>query len=199
MLDAECSMFNVLNVDNLAPPRFDAHMRWLAAAIGSLVLVASIALRAQTPLPLVQADALPLSLDDRIQFRKFQIFRNTPPRPGGTPIPTRELLIQFERKRHTWGAITGYDYYSKTGQYFTFFWRATRPANLTLRLEYRQANLKNYVQGREINYPNARGSHESEFPIVGDDYAENGAITSWRAILIENGVIVAFLQSASWR
>jgi hypothetical protein len=198
MLDARCLM---LEVDNLVRPRFDARMKWLAAAVGSLALVASIALRAETPLPLpmVQADALPLSLDDRIQFRKFEIFRNTPPRPGGTPIPTRELMIQFERKRHTWGAITAYDYYSKTGQYFTFFWRATRPANLTLRLEYRQANLKNYVQGREINYPNARGSHESEFPIIGGDYADNGAITSWRAILIENGVIVALLQSASWR
>ena len=62
------------------------------------------------------------------------------------------------------------DFSARTGQYFTFFWRAKRRANLTIRLEYRQANLKNYVQARELNYPNAKGSHTSEFAIVGNDY-----------------------------
>ncbi len=72
-------------------------------------------------------------------------------------------------------------------------------ANLTIRLEYRQANLKNYVQARELYYPNAKGSHTSEFAIVGNDYENDGPITSWRAILIENRKIVALLQSRTWQ
>ena len=108
-------------------------------------------------------------------------------------------MIQFERKRRLWGAVDGSETTQRIGQYFTFFWRAKRRANLTLRLEYRQANLQNYVQAREINYPNTRGSHASEIAILGSDYQQDGPITSWRAVLIENRRIVALLQSSTWR
>ena len=167
---------------------------------GSFSLVASIALvRAENPLPIPQANVLPLVLKDDFEFRKFDIFRNAPPRPGATPQPTRELAILHERKRRLWGAIDGIDMHERTGQYFTFFWRAKRPADLTLRLEYRQTNLKNYVQARERYYPAARGNYTSEFAIVGDDYSQDGPITSWRAVLIEKNVIVALLQSRIWQ
>jgi hypothetical protein len=108
-------------------------------------------------------------------------------------------MIEFERKRRLWGAIDGQESYRRIGQYYTFFWRAKRRANLTIRLEYRQTNLKNYVQAREIYYPNVKGSYTSAFAILGPDYFNDGAITSWRAVLIENNVIVALLQSRTWR
>ncbi len=114
-------------------------------------------------------------------------------------MQTRELMIYMERHRRTFGAIDQNEINAKTGEFFTFFWRAKRQADLTLRFEYRQSNLKNLVQAREINYPTARGSHESEFDIVGNDYSEDGRVTSWRALLIENHVIVALLQSRAWR
>lgn len=165
-----------------------------------LAMVAAGALvRAENPLPIEKADVLPLAISDDFEFRKFAIFRNAPPVPGATPIPTKDLMVDFERKRRLWGAIDAADYAARIGQYFDFFWRTKRRANLTLRLEYRQTNLKNYVQGREINYPNVIGSHVSEFAIVGSDYETDGPITSWRAILIENRKIVALLQSRTWR
>jgi len=167
---------------------------------GSLGLLATMAfVRAENPLPIPEAKVLPLALSDDFEFRKFDIFRNVPVRPGATPQPTRELAILFERKRRLWGAIDGVEAHQRIGQYFTFYWKAKRHADLTLRLEYRQSNLKNYVQGRELYYPAARGNYESEFAIVGDDYALDGPITSWRAILIENNVIVALLQSRIWQ
>ncbi|MBV9492505.1 MAG: hypothetical protein JO069_22655 [Verrucomicrobia bacterium] len=171
---------------------------------GVAVLVVAVAamgwsVRADDPLPIPKANVLPLALDDNIQFRKFTIFRNVPPRPGATPIVTRELMIDFERRRRVWGAITYSDQLWRTGQYFTFFWRALRPADLTLRLEYRQANLKNYVEARELYYPHARGSYTSEFAIVGPEYSQDGPITMWRAVLIENQRIVALLQSRTWQ
>ena len=165
-----------------------------------LALVAGVIIvRAENPLPIESANVLPEAISDDFEFRKFEIFRNAPIVPGATPIPTKDLMIDFERKHRVWGALIGADVVAKTGQYFTFFWRAKRPANLTIRLEYRQANLKNYVQARELNYPNAQGSHSSEFAIVGNDYENDGPITSWRAILIENRKIVALLQSRTWR
>src|ERR1700758_2510281 len=174
-------------------------MRCLLPAAFLAVLIGSIMVRAEYPLPLESAEVFPLAINDDFEFRKFEIFKNALAVPGSTPIPTKDLMIDFERKHRLWGALDASDVSARTGQYFTFFWRAKRPANLTIRLEYRQANLKNYVQARELYYPNAQGSHRSEFAIVGNDYASDGPITSWRAILIENRKIVALLQSRTWR
>ena len=163
------------------------------------MLAGVIIVRAENPLPIESANVLPEAISDDFEFRKFEIFRNAPIVPGATPIPTKDLMVDFERRHRLWGALLAADVSTKTGQYFTFFWRAKRSANVTIRLEYRQANLKNYVQAREIYYANAKGNHTSEFAIVGNDYDSDGPITSWRAILIENRKIVALLQSRTWQ
>jgi hypothetical protein len=49
-----------------------------------------------------------------------------------------------------------------------------------------------------LTYSAAKGSFKSEFDIIGDDYLDDGAITAWRAVLIENGRIVALNQSFLW-
>ena len=67
-----------------------------------------------------------------------------------------------------------------------------------MRFEYRQQNLGAHVQARELHYPNAKGSVKSEFQIIGDDYEQEGKVTAWRALLIENGKIVALNQSFLW-
>ncbi len=174
-------------------------MRCLVPGAFLAMLVGIIFVRAENPLPIESANVLPEAISDDFEFRKFEIFRNASAVPGATPIPTKDLMVDFERKHRLWGALLAADIVAKTGQYFTFFWRAKRPANLTMRLEYRQANLKNYVQARELYYANVRGSHRSEFAIVGNDYENDGPITSWRAILIENRKIVALLQSRTWQ
>lgn len=187
-------------IDTVAFEQFDKPGMKRLLLAGSVGLLATMAfVRAENPLPIPQANVLPLVLNEDFEFRKFDIFRNVPAHPGATPQPTRELAILFERKRRVWGAIDSIEMHQRIGQYFTFFWRAKHLADLTLRLEYRQANLKNYVQARERYYPAARGSYVSEFAIVGDDYSQDGPITSWRAILIENNVIVALLQSRIWQ
>jgi hypothetical protein len=163
------------------------------------VLLAKNLACAENPLPMPEANVLPLALSDDFQFRKFDIFINAELRPRSTPMSTRELSIYMERHRRTFGAIDNNEINAKTGEFFTFFWRAKRQADLTLRFEYRQSNLKNLVQAREIDYPAARGSHESEFDVIGNDFSEDGRVTSWRALIIENHVIVALLQSRAWR
>src|SRR5580704_16487483 len=168
-------------------------MRCLLPGALLAMLLGGIMVRAEYPVPIESANVLPLAIDDAFEFRKFQIFRNAVIVPGATPIPTKDLMVDFERKHRLWGALDGTDITARTGQYFTFFWRAKKRADLTLRLEYREANLKNYVQARELNYPNAKGSRTSEFAIVGSDYETDGPITSWRAILIEDRKIVALL------
>ncbi len=172
-------------------------MRCVLGAVAFLLMTPITPSRSQSPLERVPV--LPLALDDNFEFRKFKIFRNALATPASTPIPTRDLMIDFERRRRLWGAMDGADIHAKTGQYFTFFWRTKRAATLVLRLEYRQANLKNYVQARDLYYPNAKGNYVSEFAILGDDYEIDGPITSWRVVLIEDRKIVALLQSRVWQ
>lgn len=148
------------------------------------------------PRLLENARVLPLALDDSFQFRKTKTYRNDP--LARKEEPTQEDMIRFERLRVNFGAITNSDRRERYGQYFTFFWRATRAADLTMRFEYRQANLGSLVQAREFTYPGAKGSFRSEFDIIGDDYLEDGPVTAWRAVLIENGRIVALNQSFLW-
>ena len=110
-----------------------------------------------------------------------------------------QAAINFESKYRLFGAVTALDQRERTGNYFDFFWRAKRDADITVRLEYRQEGLRSFTQAREIHYPNARGHHKSEFAIVGDDFFDDGRVTAWRCLLIENGRIVAETKSYLWR
>jgi hypothetical protein len=143
---------------------------------------------------LEKANVLPLALDDAFQFRKTKLFHNDP-----TYFKSSiDDMISFERKRVNFGAVSNYDRQQRYGHYFTFFWRADRKSDVTVRLEYRQENLGSHVQAREKHYTGAKGTMKSEFAVIGDDYREDGRITAWRAVIIENGKIVALNQSFLW-
>jgi hypothetical protein len=157
-------------------------------------LLAATAFGAESPRLLEKAPVLPLALDDHFQFRKTELFLNDPKYFK----PTTDPMLQFERQRVNFKATTSVDRMERRGHYFTFFWRAERPAGLTVRLEYRQENLGGHVQAREVQYGHAKGSMKTKFEIVGDDYLEDGRITAWRALLIEDGRIVGLTQSHLW-
>ena len=149
---------------------------------------------AEMPRQLDKARVLPLALDDAFQFRKTKTLVNDPE----TTKPTLDPMIAFERQRLNFGAVSGYEREQRQGHYFTFFWRVKRAADVTIRLEYRQQNLGAYVQARELFYKGVKGSVQSDFSVIGDDYKQEGKITGWRALLIENGKIVALNQSFLW-
>ena len=141
-----------------------------------------------------KAKVLPLALDDAFQFRKTKTLLND----RQLEKPTLDPMIAFERQRVNFGAISDFDREQRSGHYFTFFWRVKRAADVTIRLEYRQQNLGAYVLARELFYKNVKGSVQSDFTVIGDDYRHDGKITGWRALLIENGKIVALNQSFLW-
>jgi hypothetical protein len=166
--------------------------QFLLQMLACALTVASVC--AEPPQLLEKANVLPLSLDDDFEFRKAKLFFNDP----RVEKPTTNQMLAFERQRINFGAVTQIDRQQRYGHYFTFFWRTHRPADLTIRLEYRQENLGALVQARELRYPNAKGSQKTDFAIIGDDYLEDGKVTAWRAVLIENGRIVALNQSFLW-
>jgi hypothetical protein len=170
------------------------------------VAAASNTLAADVPKLLSKVDPLPLALSDEFQFRKTKLFllSETPPKARKSVLSSAqsagiaEASMNFERTYRMYGAITGSDQRQRFGNYFDFFWRAKRPANVAVRLEYRQEKLRSFVQAREMTYSNAKGNHKTEFAVIGDDYLNDGRVISWRCLLIENGRIVAENRSYLW-
>lgn len=144
---------------------------------------------------LADAPVLPLALDGDFEFRKVKRFINQPE----TFQPTENEMINYERKRVNFGALSADERRQRQGTYFDIFWRAKRPADLTVRFEYRQAKLGNAVRAQEIAYQQAKGSVKTSFAVIGDNYLWDGPVTAWRCLLIENNRIVAFTQSYLWK
>lgn len=182
----------------------------LAAIFLLAAVSAGNALAADAPKLLPKVNPLPVALSDDFQFRKTKLFflSETPPKARksiSTSVQSSaqnagiaEASMSFERTYRMYGAITAADQRQRFGNYFDFFWRAKRPANVTVRLEYRQEKLRSFVQAREVAYPNVKGNHKTEFAVIGDDYLNDGRVIAWRCLLIENGHIVAENRSYLW-
>jgi len=145
-------------------------------------------------IPIAHASVVPLALSDDFEISKVTKFLND----ARFLKPTDNQMLIFERQRVNYGAITGVDFAERRGYYFNVWWSAKRHADITVRLEYRQESLGSHVQAKEVRYPEAKGSQESKFTIIGDEYTDGGKITAWRILLIENGRAVGLYQSFLW-
>ena len=162
--------------------------------LGVVLSLAGCATTSTEVVQVLKPRALPLSIDSRFEFRKVKFFLNDPE----TFKKTRDEMIRFERERAEFGAVTSEEQRERVGNYYTFFWRTSVPGEVTIRFEYRQANLGPYVMAKEIRYPESRGSHATKFAVIGANYQYRGPVTEWRAILIRDDRIVALTQSFLW-
>jgi hypothetical protein len=196
-----------------------------AGAVFSLILLAfdasSEGARREEPRVIEKVTPLPVALDKDFEFRKTKLFflsekpstvgqrtRQTTSTISGKSLSgtspsqktatLQDVPITFEREYRMFGAVTGLDRRQRFGNYFDFFWRAKRPADVTVRLEYRQEKLHEHVQAQEITYRNVRGTHKTEFKVIGDDYFDDGRVIAWRCLLIANSQIVAETRSFMW-
>ena len=198
----------------------------LIIALLALILVSGSSVFARTeekPRVIDRVVPLPIALNDDFQFRKTKLYLLTESIAGDKSSTTGQTLqsatkggklsgtapssktttvqdasIRFERQYRLWGAVTKLDQRERFGNYFDFFWKARRTANLTVRLEYKQEKLHAHIQAQEISYSSARGTYKTEFKVVGDDYLDDGRVTAWRCLMIENGQVVAETHSFLW-
>jgi len=165
----------------------------------SLLIGCSLLTSCATQPPVIKlekANVLPLSIDRNFAFRKETQFLNDP----ATFRPSRSDAVNVMRRSYMWPATTKIEQDALRGSYLNFYWWNHGPReDVTIRLEYHQAGLGNEVLAREITYPHMWGSRTSVFKIVGDDYLENGRVTSWRALLIVDNHIVGLTQSFLWK
>jgi hypothetical protein len=195
--------------------------RFAAALILVALGASSKAAPREEPRIVEKVTRFPVAIDKDFEFRKTKLFylSERAPKPGEAPGQARQTTstlgtkstspsqktatlqdapITFETKYRMFGAVTGLDQRQRFGNYFDFFWRAKRPSDVTVRLEYRQEKLHEHVQAQEITYRNVRGTHKTEFKVIGDDYFDDGRVIAWRCLLIANGQIVAENRSFMW-
>jgi len=192
-------------------------MRFAAALILLAFAASSKAAPREEPRIVEKVTPLPVALDKDFEFRKTKLFLLSEKTPAGlgarqqtsslrskSSSPSQKTAtlqdapITFERQFRMFGAVTWLDQRQRFGNYLDFFWRAKRPSDVTVRLEYRQEKLHEHVQAQEITYRNMHGTHKTEFKVVGDDYFDDGRVIAWRCLLIANGQIVAENRSFMW-
>jgi len=200
--------------------RFITEVRFAVVLLLLTFLVVSVPGKSarEEPKVLEKVTTLPVALDPNFEFRKTKLFfmsekglkpseraHDSSNKVGGknnTPNQKTSVLqdapIVFERQYRLYGAVTGVDQRQRFGNYFDFFWRAKRPSDVTVRLEYRQEKLHEHLQAQEISYRNVRGTNKTEFKVIGDDYFDDGRVIAWRCLLIANGRIVAENRSFLW-
>jgi len=197
---------------------FIMEMRFAAAVFSFFLALSAFGRTArEEPKVIEKVTTLPVALDKDFEFRKTRLFflsekglqpkqraRQETSKLGGKSnqdqktTTLQDAPIVFERQYRLFGAVTGLDQRQRFGNYFDFFWRAKRPSDVTVRLEYRQEKLHEHVQAQEISYKNVRGTHKTEFKVIGDDYLDDGRVIAWRCRLIANGRIVAENRSFLW-
>jgi len=193
-------------------------MRLILAVVVLIIIASGLARAVEEPKVLEKVTPLPVALNKDFEFRKTKLFflgekaptqsqsqRQTTSTLGGKSTSStqktatlQDAPITFERQYRLFGAVTGVDQRQRFGDYFDFFWRVKRPADVTVRLEYRQEKLHEHVQAQEISYRNVRGTRKTEFKVIGDDYLDDGRVIAWRCLLIENGRVVAENHSYMW-
>jgi hypothetical protein len=200
--------------------RFITEMRFATGVLilGFLTLSALGKGAREEPRVVEKVMPLPVALDANFEFRKTKLVflsekglqskdraRGSTSKVGaksnsqGEKTATvQDAPITFERQYRLFGAITALDQRQRFGDYFDFFWRAKRPSDVTVRLEYRQEKLHEHVQAQEITYRNVRGTLKTEFKVIGDDYFDDGRVIAWRCLLIASGRIVAENRSFLW-
>ena len=201
--------------------RFIREMRFAAALLIFTFLVVSAPGKRvrEEPKVIEKVTALPVALDPNFEFRKTSLFfmsekgglkpneraHDSTSKVGGKSNSANQKTsvlqdapIVFERQYRLYGAVTWIDQRQRFGNYFDFFWRVKRPSDVTVRLEYRQEKLHEHTQAQEITYGNVRGTHKTEFKVIGDDYFDDGRVIAWRCLLIANGRIVAENRSFLW-
>jgi hypothetical protein len=174
---------------------FDARVVRILLAVFCFVL-ASCAANPPKSYQVEKPQPLPVALEKDFDFRKVREYFLDPLAPRLTGQV--DASVRFERDYRMYGAITALDQHQRFGNYYAFFWAARRPADVRVRLEYRQEKLHAFIQAREVRYPRARGHDKTEFAIIGDDFFDDGRVISWRASLIVDGRIVATTRSYLW-
>jgi hypothetical protein len=117
----------------------------------------------------------------------------------GNPISTQDPALIFERQHYLYGAVTKAEMLSRTGHYYTVFWKVDdRAEPVTVRFEYRQANTGLATKVVEQQVEQVRRSNTTRFQVTGDEYNTGGRVTAWKLTLLRGKDELVSQRSYMW-
>lgn len=143
----------------------------------------------------------------------FSCKSTNPPGPGGQivkvkyyhllndekVVPGTNDAVGFERDHYLYGAISNKDRKLRDGNYYVVMWKATdRSQPVKVRLEYRQQNTGTKIKTKEKEVATIKWRNDTEFEVNGEEYLNDGAVTSWRVTLVRGKVVLAEAKSYLW-
>ena len=139
---------------------------------------------------------LPVEADTKIRLNKIYTYLNDSER---NRAPKDNAMLIYEAKYWNHGAVSEKDKQAKKGNIFVINWQNDgRPENLTVRLDYRQANTRDRVMTQTQEYRDFEGHEKTVIKVTGDDYLRGGVVNSWRISIVRDGKIVAQEKSFIW-
>ena len=140
---------------------------------------------------------LPVALEKEISLNKIYTYWNDQKKGNKPPIDNTSMA--FEPKYWDYGAVTAKEIQDRKGNIFVINWQNDgKPADFTVRLDYRQANTREKVMTKTQDYKNFDGYEKTILKVVGDDYLRGGLVNSWRISIVRDGKIVAQEKSFIW-
>ncbi len=146
-------------------------------------------------LPVLAVAALSSCASKPQGFTKVKIYRLNPTAKINSVDPS----IPFEQQYLLHGAVSNDDRQARSGNYYTFFWRADdRTQPVKLRFEYRQSVTRSAVKTMELDITDVKRNNVTHVQITGEGYQTNGKVLAWRATLMQGGKEIATTQSFMW-
>jgi len=112
---------------------------------------------------------------------------------------TDNPMINHQPRQFLHGAISQEERRARLGNYYTVRWAVDdRSLPVTLRFEYRQANVGSEVREQTVTINQISRTNKTEFQVTGDDYLSDGRVLAWRLSLEQDGVILGQESSFLW-
>lgn len=107
-------------------------------------------------------------------------------------------LVQNEKLRRLYGAVSLEERKQRLGQYYTVLWNADAGAEKGIIFRYQQGASGSLIKEMRRKIPAGTSEGKEEFSIIGDNYFDNGRVLAWKIDLTANGETIASKQSYLW-
>lgn len=109
-------------------------------------------------------------------------------------------MISFNQRRRLHGAVSNEERAQRYGQYFTVDWESLpkTAGTATLEFSYRQQNTAAELHQKQRIVQIKGGEQFTEFAVVGEEFKENGLVTSWQLRIFVEDELVASQSSFLW-
>jgi len=127
----------------------------------------------------------------RVKYYRF--------RPFDKLSAATDAMVAKEKEYYSRGAVTQAQLREREGNYYNVFWRTDnggQPA--VVRFEFLQEADQGTVKRKEISVGNPGWRNNTEFQIVGPEYAKGGDVRAWKATVLQGGRPIATQQSFLW-